>query len=178
MSNLRSRNPKKTPITRVNKFFSQEDFNLEIDMGREYIEGDIDFVVVLYRVDKKKSSTDDLYGETLSHELRTLPPVELSVNLTLEPSTPKSYLANGSLRYEEYGNLTFTIYEQQLEEKHVEIHYGDYIGYPDTETNFKFFEVVDDNAVNSDNAKTIAGFKKFYRTIKCIPADPDQFLGI
>ena len=27
---------RKVPITRVNKFFSQEDFNLEVDFGREW----------------------------------------------------------------------------------------------------------------------------------------------
>ena len=42
-----------TPITRINKFFSEEDFNLEISMGREAIEGDGNFTVVLYRVDRE-----------------------------------------------------------------------------------------------------------------------------
>ena len=40
--------PKKNvPINRINKFFSEEDFNLEVSFGREAIEGDGNFVVIL-----------------------------------------------------------------------------------------------------------------------------------
>jgi hypothetical protein len=28
----------KVPITRLNKFFDDQDFNLEVDFGREYME--------------------------------------------------------------------------------------------------------------------------------------------
>ena len=38
--------PKKIPINRVNKFFSNEDFDLDISMGREAIEGDGNFTVI------------------------------------------------------------------------------------------------------------------------------------
>ena len=41
-------NKKITPITRINKFFSEEDFGLEISMGREALEGDGNFTVILY----------------------------------------------------------------------------------------------------------------------------------
>ena len=30
---------KKVPITRLNKFFSQDDFDLEVDFGREWLRG-------------------------------------------------------------------------------------------------------------------------------------------
>jgi hypothetical protein len=38
---------KKVPIERLNKFFSQDDFDLEIDFGREWLEGDINIKVIL-----------------------------------------------------------------------------------------------------------------------------------
>jgi len=41
-------NKKITPITRINKFFSEEDFGLEISMGREALEGDGNFTIILY----------------------------------------------------------------------------------------------------------------------------------
>ena len=37
---------KKIPIKRLNKFFSKEDFNLNIDMGKEYVDGDLNFTLV------------------------------------------------------------------------------------------------------------------------------------
>ena len=54
---------KQVPITRIGKFFGQEDFDLDINMGEEWLHGDMNFSLVLYRVDKQKTKTDDVYGE-------------------------------------------------------------------------------------------------------------------
>jgi hypothetical protein len=58
------------PITRINKFFSEEDFNLEISMGREAIEGDGNFTVILYRVNRDMTEFDDVYGEASINGVR------------------------------------------------------------------------------------------------------------
>ena len=55
---------KKFPISRLSKFYDYVDFNLENEMAREYIEGDLNFTVVLFSVDRIKSKTDDVYGES------------------------------------------------------------------------------------------------------------------
>jgi len=65
----------KVPITRIGKFFGSEDFNLDISMGEEWLYGDMNFTLVLYRVDKQKTKTDDVYGETLTDGIKFLPPV-------------------------------------------------------------------------------------------------------
>jgi formylmethanofuran dehydrogenase subunit E len=95
-----------------------------------------------------------------------------------EKSENKSYSENGSLRYQDYGNLTFTILNKQLNDKGVDISYGDIIGYSDRESNLKYFEVFDDGKINSDNAHTQFGYKSYYRTVSCVTVDPDQFNGI
>jgi hypothetical protein len=51
----------KVPITRLTKFFDAEDFDLEIDFGREYVEGDLNMTIVLYSVDIEKTDSDDVY---------------------------------------------------------------------------------------------------------------------
>ena len=38
------------PITRLNKFFGTDDLNLDVGMGREWLEGDMNFTLVLYKV--------------------------------------------------------------------------------------------------------------------------------
>lgn len=167
---------KKLPITRLNKFYDYLDFGLENDMAREYLEGDINFTVVLFRVDRIKSQTDSVYGESDSEEIRFLPPIELKVRPTLEESESKSY-SEGYGRHEDYGNLIFTIFEDQLKELGVDISYGDYIGYPDKEDNIKYFTVTNDGKINSDNAKTRLGYRSYYRKITCVTADPDEFKG-
>ena len=100
-------NQRKIPITRVNKFFSAEDYRLDVEMGREGIAGDNNFVIVLYKVDRAATTTDDVYGEAGPDEIRYLPPVELIVMPTFEEAENKTYNSNGSLQYLETGNLSF-----------------------------------------------------------------------
>ena len=119
---------KRLPINRMGKFYDYLDFGLENDMAREYIEGDINFTVILFRVDRIKSQTDDVYGESDSEEIRFHPPVELKVRPNLEEAQNNSY-SEGYGRYEDYGNLIFTVFEDQLKELGVDISYGPYTVY-------------------------------------------------
>jgi hypothetical protein len=166
------------PITRLSRYYDEVDFDLELDMAREVIEEDANFTVVLYRIDKTNSNNDDVYGESESREIRFEPPVELKVLINLQEAENKSYAENGSLRYQEYGNLVFTVLNKQLVDKGVDISYGDIIGYSDRESNLKYFEVFNDGKINSDNLHTQFGYKSYFRTISCVVVDPDQFNGI
>ena len=74
---------RKIPITRLNKFFSQADFDLEVDFGREWLGGDINMRVILFQVLRGESLTDDIYGEAGRDEIRFKAPVELVVNFKL-----------------------------------------------------------------------------------------------
>jgi len=168
-------NKKVTPITRINRFFSQEDFNLEISMGRESVEGDGNFVLILYRIDRQLTEYDNVYGEASKDGIRYLPPVELRVVPILSEATNASYNPDGGMRYLQDGNLTFAIYDAQLSELKVDITYGDYIGYPVTETEIRYFSVVNDGNKNFDNNHTIMGYKGAFRTIVCASVDNNEF---
>jgi hypothetical protein len=171
-------NKKITPITRINKFFSEEDFNLEISMGREAIEGDGNFTIILYRVDRTNSEYDSLYGEASKDGIRYFPPVELKIVPIMGAPENKTYNTNGSLRYLQDGQFTFGIYDSQLSELDTEISYGDYIGYPVTETEVRYFSVVNDGAKNYDNKHTIMGYKGAFRTVVCASVDSNEFRGL
>ncbi len=172
------KNSKITPITRINKFFSEEDFLLEISMGREAIEGDGNFTIILYRVNREMTEFDDLYGEGTKDGIRFYPPIELKVIPILAEPENKSYNNDGSARYLQDGPLTFGIYQSQLEEEKTDINYGDYIGYPITETEIRYFSVSNDGKKNFDNAHTIMGFKGAFRSITCAPVDANEFRGL
>lgn len=172
------KNSKITPITRINKFFSEEDFLLEINMGREAIEGDGNFTVILYRVNREMTEFDDLYGEGTKDGIRFYPPIELKVIPILAEPENKSYNNDGSARYLQDGPLTFGIYQSQLKEEDIDINYGDYIGYPITETEIRYFSVSNDGKKNFDNAHTIMGFKGAFRSITCAPVDANEFRGL
>jgi len=167
----------KVPITRLGKFFSAEDYNLDISMGDEWLSGDMNFTVVLYRVDRYKTKTDDVYGETVSDGIKFLPPIELKgLVKILNPETKK--LGNSKIMQDEPGNMIFSIYQKQLEELNVDISMGDYIGYYETESKVRYYSVLDDGRITSDNKHTYGGYKPFYRTIVATPVTTNEFNGI
>ena len=88
------KNNRKIPITRINKFFSQEDFDLEVDFGREWLEGDINIKVILFQVEQGESLTDNIYGEAGRNEIRFKAPVELTVNFKMDAPANKAYSDN------------------------------------------------------------------------------------
>lgn len=170
--------PRRIPITRINKFFSEEDFNLEISFSREAVESDGNFTIILYRVDRVNTSSDDVYTEAGMDEIKYLPPVELKVMPVINEPENKAYNSGaGSLRYIADGQFSFGIYDAQLTEMGVDISYGDYIGYPVTETEVRYFSVVNDGRKNYDNEHTIMGYKGAYRTIVSANVDDNEFRG-
>lgn len=170
-------NKKVIPINRASKFYGWEDYNLEVTIGREYIESEIDFRVVLYRIDHEKTNFDDLYGEVDAYQIKYKTPIELSCSLSLKPKNNKQYTPNGTLVREEWGNLEFNIYEEQITELGIEINKGDYVGYQVREDYTKYFTVVDNDLIN-DSTDRLLGFKKgYYRKIICTPTDNSEFMS-
>ena len=171
-------NSKLTPITRINKWFSEEDFELEINMGREAIEGDGNFTLILYRVDRNMTESDNLYGEASKDGIRFFPPIEIKVIPILAKPENKAYNNNGTARYLQDGQLTFGIYDAQLKELEVELSYGDYIGYPVTEDTIRYYSVSNDGRKFFDNEHTIMGYKGAFRTVVCSPIDASEFRAV
>ena len=168
---------KKVPITRISKFFGEKDFQLNISMGEEWLYGDMNFTLVLYRVDKSKTNQDDVYGEALTDSISFLPPVEIKAYVKIESPTQQNY-GNSNMSQIEPGNLTMSVYLHYLEEEGIEINYGDYIGYPETESRMRYYSVADDGRIVSDNKHTYGGYKPFYKTYVCTPVNEDEFRGI
>ena len=167
----------KLPITRLNKFFSEDDYNLHIQMGQEYLHGDLNMKLVLYSVDLTTTDTDDVYGETIKHNIKYKPPVEFNAILKVEEAKTQSY-KSGTLRYLEPGNLTFSVYTKHLDDLKIDIKFGDYIAYPDSEKRIRFYNVVNDGKINADNKHHHFGYKPSYRTVICSPVQENEFKGV
>jgi len=168
---------RKIPITRLNKFFGAEDFDLDIAMGREWLEGDMNFRLVLYRVDKQKTKTDDVYGETVEDGIKFLPPVEFMGYVQVEQPENQDY-GQSRMSQMEPGNLKVGVYQESLDELNIDIEYGDYIGYYETESRVRYYSVVNDGRVVSDNKHTYGGYKPFYRSIIASPVNDNEFRGL
>jgi hypothetical protein len=74
--------------------------------------------------------------------------------------------------------MTFSIYQKSLDDLEVDILFGDYLGYYETESKVRYYSVVDDGRVVSDLKHTYAGYKPFYRTILATPVSQNEFKGI
>jgi hypothetical protein len=168
---------RKIPITRLEKFFGAEDFELDIAMGREWLEGDMNFRLVLYRVDRQKTKTDDVYGETVEDGIKFHPPVEFRGYVQVEQPENQNY-GQSSMSQMEPGNLKVGVYQDTLDELGIEIEYGDYIGYYETESRVRYYSVVNDGRVVSDNKHTYGGYKPFYRSIVASPVNDNEFRGL
>jgi hypothetical protein len=167
----------KVPITRLGKFFGENDYNLDISMGEEWLVGDMNFTCVLYRVDRYKTKTDDVYGETVEDGVKFLPPVEF--NAYIQVSAPENKMM-GSTRIDqmEPGNIRISVYQKTLDDLEIDINFGDYIGYYESETLVRYYTVNNDGRVVSDNKHTYGGYKPFYRTISASPVGPNEFRGL
>jgi hypothetical protein len=165
------------PITRLGKFFGAEDFNLEISMGKEWVHGDMNFTLVLYRVDRQKTNTDDVYGEAVKDGIKFLTPVEFKGIVKIEQ--PKNeYLDKSMIEQLEPGNLQVSVYQSDLDELGIDIEFGDYIGYYETEKRVRYYSVFNDGRVISDNKHTYGGYKPYYRTIMASPVTDNEFRGL
>ena len=167
----------KVPITRLSKFFSQDDFDINIQMGQEYLHGDLNMKLALYRVDRQNTVTDDIYAEVGKDQVKYLPPIEFNALVKIDEPKNSSY-KNGLNRYAEPGNLTLSVYISHLEELNIDIRYGDFIGYSDSEEKLRYYTVSNDGRVTSDMKHTYGGYKKYYRTIIAAPVTNNEFNGL
>ena len=167
----------KLPITRINKFFSQDDFDLNVQMGQEYLEGDLNMTLVLYQVDRTRTDTDEVYAEIGKDQLKFLPPVEFRGLVQIANAENKAY-KSGLLRFLEPGNMLISVYIKELTDLGVDIRFGDYIGYPESEDRIRFYTVSNDGKVVADGKHKMFGYKPHYRSIICVPTQDNEFRGV
>jgi hypothetical protein len=168
---------KNVPITRIGKFFGAEDFSLEVEMGMEWQHGDMNFTMVLYKVDRQKTKVDNVYGETLPDGVKFMPPVEFKCLLQIVAPENK-FLGTSRIEQLEPGNARISVYQKHLDELGVDIDFGDYIAYWEKEDKVRYYTVVNDGRIVSDNKHTYAGYKPYYRTITASPVSNNEFRGL
>lgn len=168
--------PRRVPINRNNLFYSEDDFAFEREVGKNYIEQDMNQTVVLYQVDLDKTNPDALYGETQANQVVYKAPVEIHCVYEISEPELKSYDKTKNLgTYMKTGKLTIGVYQETLDELGVDIKKGDYIGVQVSQTHMEYFTVSNDGRNNYDNAHTLFGVSALYRTIECYSVDTSEF---
>jgi hypothetical protein len=170
---------KKIPINRNNLFYSKEDFDLDLEIGKDYIEQDMNQTVILYQVDRIRTNSDVITKDAKKNGIRFKPPVEIHCVYHLFDTENKAYNGAKNLGYyKQLGHLEIDVYQATLDELKVEIILGDYIGLLIDETTIEYFEVNDDGRKSYSNKNTMYGYQWFWRKIKANTVDKNQFNGI
>lgn len=170
---------RRNPINRNNLFYSEESYQFEMELGRDYLEQDVNQTVILYEVDLEKTNIDAIYGEYKPEQLIFKTPVELHVIFEVDPSELKSYDKSKNLgTYVKDGKLKFGVYQFTLDEMGADIKNGDFIGININETTIRYWVVTNDGRNNFDNAHLMYGYKPAWRDIECAPvSDKNEFNG-
>ena len=170
---------RKVPIKRNNKFFSGEDFNLELEFGMEYMEQDANQTVILYQVDLDKTKVNDVYKEAQKSDIRFKTPVELTCIYEIQDAEMKPYDSKTVKGvYAKPGKLIFSVLNRTLEENECDIKRGDYIGVQITDSQRIYFTVTNDGKVQSfANKNTMYGVQPYFRQIEANYVDNSEFQG-
>lgn len=169
---------RRVPVKRNGLFYDREQFRFDMEMGREYVEGDMGQTVVLYQVDLSKTNQDDLYGESKSDGIVYFPPVEIPCTYKIENPELKAYDKQKNLgTYQKTGKLKVGVYEQTLIDFGVDIKIGDFIGVQVSEKMMVYFQVENDGRNNFDNEHLMFGTVPLYRSITASWVDGATFNG-
>lgn len=166
------------PINRNKKFFSKIDFDLELELGMEYLMEDVGQTIILYEVDLEATNLNATYKEADKDSIRFKIPKELPAIYEIDVPRTKSYENKTSSGvYSINGNLKAGIYQKTLDDNDCEIKRGDYVGIAIDSDRMIYFVVTDDGKLNTDNAHTMWGTKPIYRSIEAAPVDVNEFRG-
>lgn len=175
---------KRLPINRNNLFYSEESFQFEQEIGKDYIETDTNQTLVLYNVDLEKTNLDNIYNETGKNNIIFKTPVEFHCVYKLTDSEEMAYNSQKSTGlYVKPGKLEFGVFQSTLDELGVDIRIGDYIALlNDNRINSKwasilYFCVADDGRGTIANNKTVFGYKPFTRHMVANYVDKNEFEG-
>lgn len=148
-----------------------------MSLGEEWLYGDMNFTLVLYRIDRLKTKTDDVYGETVQDGIKFLPPIEFKGYVQIMAPENKN-IGTSKINQFEPGALKVSVYQKQLDDLNIDISFGDYIGYYETENRVRYYTVNNDGRVVSDNKHNYAGTRPYYRTIMASAVVDNEFRGL
>lgn len=159
-------------------FYDREQYRFDLEIAREYVEGDMGQTIVLYQVDLTKTNQDDIYGEAKSNSIIYFPPVEVPCVYEIEPAELRAYDKQKNLgTYQKMGKLKFGVFEQTLIDFDVDIKIGDFVGVQVSEKMMVYFQVENDGRNNFSNDKLMFGTQPFYRSITASWVDGATFEG-
>ena len=159
---------------RMGMFMNNDSFDLDVMYGRNYLQTDNAQTVKIHKINIIETKSNSFYGQAKTKDKKFMAPVELSVMIGVADGK-QEYLGNnsGGITRDDTGPIKFGIYLKELEEKNFEIDRGDIIEYNMSGEKKRYYEVESANNVTDETAKTIGGFKSYWKSITGIPVKED-----
>lgn len=167
----------KTPISRNNLFYSEDEFQLEMDILEGYLEEDTNQTIVVYQVDRISTQVDSIYDEA-HNQISYLPPVEVPCLYEIMDTRLDSYdkKTNRGV-YALQGTLKAYVNLKAFDKYDFDIKRGDYIGVMIEEGRMYYWVVTNDGKVNTANQMVVGAYKTGFRIIEAAPVANDEFNG-
>ena len=162
-------------MQRLNGVLSDREFNYIQELQMEYFDKHLQQSIFLYKVDKQKTNPSTSFDEAAAEEIYFENPIEVPCIVELKPKENISYSENQTARYEEFGNLLFHVLELTLQQKNIEIDYGDYVSYF-IKNKHIYFAVSDNDFKNIANEKTFGGFEPAFKSVLCVPVEQNEII--
>jgi len=161
---------------RYGLFMTDNSFNLEIMYGRNFLETDNVQEVTIHKINIIETKSHNLYGQSKSKDKKFFPPVKIKAIVNVEESKQSYYgESQGGITRDDTGNIVFSVYLQELEEKKIEINRGDIVEYNFSGEKSRFYEVENANMITDTTKQSIGGFKPYYKKVIGVPVKSDIF---
>lgn len=159
---------------RYGLFMNEDSFDLDVMYGEHYLETDVNYFILVYKVNIIETKSHDLYGQAKSKDKKYLPPVKLNVMYNVEENE-NQYFGNGEggITRDDTGALRVGVYLNELERKQIEIDRGDIIEWNQSGSRPRYYEVDKAQVVDDTTSQTIAGFKSYWKQIIANPVKED-----
>jgi hypothetical protein len=159
---------------RYGLFMNENSFNLDIMYGRNFLHTDNVQTVKIHKINIIESKSHKLYGQAKAKDKVFMPPVTISIMISIEDGQQKFYGDNvGGIVRDDTGNLSFGVYLEELKEKKIQIDRGDIVEYNLSGEKARYYEVESANNVTDTTAKTIGGFKNYWKKVTAVPIKED-----
>ena len=159
---------------RYGLFMNESSFDLDVMYGEHYLETDVNYFVLIHKINIIETQVHDLYGQSKSKDKKYLPAVKINVMINIEEKDGEYYAAGeGGISRDDTGNLRFGVYLNELDRKNLEIDRGDIIEFNQSGERARYYEVDSAQNVVDSTQQTIAGFKPYWKKIIGTPVKED-----
>jgi len=159
---------------RMGLFMTDNSFDLDVMYGRNFLQTDNAQKVVIHKINLIETKSHSLYGQAKTSDKKFMPPVEISVMVTITEGKQEFLGGNqGGIVRDDSGNISFGVYMKELEEKQLEVDRGDIIEYNMSGEKNRYYEVESANNIIDETNKTIGGFKPYWKKVTGVPVKED-----